>query len=114
MSLPTHSSSLELASVKDAHNQGAIVVTIDGTRTVQALYDAKLQAGGVIIRPCHLVVIDSARQPAEIVWRIGTRGHVHALSEASITLDLGYQMIILPLDDCRSDEEKLNAPLTQG
>ncbi|MDQ2903669.1 MAG: hypothetical protein M3Y81_08965 [Chloroflexota bacterium] len=114
MSLPTHPSSLQLASVKDAHNQGASVQILGEAHTAQALYDANLQAGGVVIRPCHLVIVDTARQPWEIVWRIGTRGVVLALDEATLTLDLDYRSITLPLDDRRPDDEKLHAPLAVG
>ncbi len=114
MSLPTNPSSLQLASVKDAHNQGARVQILGEAHTAQALYDANLQAGGVVIRPCHLVIVDTARQLWEIVWRIGTRGVVRALDEETLTLDLGYRSITLPLDDHRPDEEKLHAPLAVG
>ena len=98
MPFPTDPSSLQLASVKDAHNQGTLVRLPGKTHTVQALYDADLQASGVVIRPCHLVVVDTARQPWEIVWRIGTRGLVRVLDQEIIVLDLGYQSITLPLE----------------
>lgn len=114
MSLPTDPSSLQLASVNDAHNQGARVQVLGEAHTAQASYDANLQMGGVVIRPCHLVIVDTARQPWEIVWRIGTRGIVRALDEQTLTLDLGYRSITLPLDDRRPDDEKLHAPLAVG
>lgn len=114
MTFPTNPFSLQLAAVKDAHNQGALVQVLGETSTARAHYDADLQAGGVVIRPCHLVVIDAARQPWEIVWRIGTRGIVRTLDAGTITLDLGHQSVTLPLDDCRPDEEKLTDPLTVG
>ncbi len=114
MSLPTNPSSLQLATIKDAHNQGARVQVLGETHAAQALYDANLQTGGVVIRSCHLVIVDIARQPWEIVWRIGTRGFVRALDEKTLTLDLGYRSITLPLDDRRPDEEKLHAPLAIG
>lgn len=114
MTFPTLPSSLQLASVKDAHNQGALVQILGEASTAHAHYDADLQAGGVVIRPCHLVVVDSARQPWEIIWRIGTRGIVCTLDEEAITLDLGHQSVTLLLNDCRPDEEKLKNPLTVG
>jgi hypothetical protein len=49
MSFPTNLSALALASVEDAHNQGAIVRVFGDAQTAQALYDADLQASGVII-----------------------------------------------------------------
>ncbi len=105
MPFPTNPSALALASVEDAHNQGAIVRVFGDAQPAQALYDADLQAGGVIIRPCHLVVVDRSRDPWEIIWRIGTRGIVRAQDREMLTLDLGYRILTLPLRDGRPERE---------
>lgn len=54
---------LVLAVVKDAHNQGAIVQPVGETEAARALYDADLQTAGVVVRTCHLVVVDRSRDP---------------------------------------------------
>lgn len=113
MSLPTNPSDLALASVEDAHNQGAIVRVFGEPQAVRALYDATLQTAGVVIRPCHLVVVDRSRNPWEITWRIGTRGIIRSLDKHTFTLDLGHRSITIPLRDGRPDGN-LSAPLTVG
>ena len=113
MTLTINQSALALASVKDAHNQGAIVRVIGEAETTKALYDAYLQSSGVVIRTCHLVVVDRSRDPWEIIWRIATRGLVHAIDAQMLTLDLGYRVVTIPLRDGRPDSE-INVPLTVG
>jgi hypothetical protein len=113
VSFPTKPSALALASVEDAHNQGAVVRVFGNEQTAQALYDADLQAGGVIIRPCHLVVVDCSRDPWEIIWRIGTRAIVRQLDGQMLTLDLGYRILTIPLRDGRPDSD-LSTQLSVG
>jgi hypothetical protein len=113
MSFPTNPSALALASVEDAHNQGAIVRVLGDAQTAQALYDADLQASGVIIRPCHLVVVDCSRDPWEIIWRIGTRAIVRQLDGQMLKLDLGYRILTIPLRYGRPDSE-LSTQLSVG
>ena len=96
---------LAIAFVEDAHNQGAFVRMLGEMQRTQALYDAVLQSNGVVIRPCHLVVVDRSRYPWEIVWRIGTRGIVRANDGQMLTLDLGYRVITIPLRDERPDKD---------
>jgi hypothetical protein len=113
MPFSTNLSALALASVEDAHNQGAIVRVFGDSQPAQALYDIDLQAGGVIIRPCHLVVVDRSHNPWEIIWRIGTRGIVRVHDRQMLTLDLGYRILMTPLRDGRPDVER-TTPLDAG
>jgi len=113
MPFPIHSSDLALASVEDAHNQGAVVRVFGEAQTAQALYDADLQLSGVIIRPCHLVVVDRSRDPWAIVWRIATRVIIRAYDGETLTLDLGSQMLTIPFRDVRPESER-SIPLAVG
>ena len=80
---PTHT--LALASVEDAHNIGCFVRLFGESEARRAHYSAAIQAGGVVIRPCHLVVVDTSRDPFEVVWRIATRGTITALTGRVVT-----------------------------
>lgn len=113
MAFPNDPSVLTLALVKDAHNQGAIVQPFDDPLTHTALYDAALQKGGVVIRPCHLVVVDRSREPWEIVWRIGTRGTIRTNDGQTLTLDVGHRVLTIPLQDDRPENERAT-PLALG
>ena len=104
---------LALASIEDAHNIGCIVRVFGEGAPRRAHYSAAIQAGGVVIRPCHLVVVDIGRDPLEVVWRIATRGVITALDADAITLDLGYQRPTLPLLDARPADEQAT-PLAVG
>lgn len=102
-----------LATVEDAHNQGATVRVIGETQTARAIYEARLQGGGVVIRTCHLVVVDRSRDPWEITWRFSTRGTIRAIDAQTLTLDLGYRVVTIPLHDGRPASET-GVPLTVG
>jgi len=102
---------LALASIEDAHNIGCIVRVFGEGEPRRAHYPAAIQAGGVVIRPCHLVVVDASHEPLEVVWRIATHGVITALDGDAITLDLGYQRPTLPLLDARPTDEQ-TTPLT--
>jgi hypothetical protein len=105
ISNPINPAVLAIASVEDAHNQGALVRVLGETQRTRALYDAVLQSSGVVIRACHLVVVDRSRDPWEIIWRIGTRGIVCAIGGQMLTLDLGYRVLTIPLQDERPDRD---------
>lgn len=97
---------LALAYVAEAHNIGAIVRALGEQDTRRAHYSDAIQRAGVVIRPCHVVVIDRAQDPPVIIWRIGTRGRVMAIANDTITLDLGHQRVTLPLRDERPEDER--------
>lgn len=103
---------LAIAFVEDAHNQGALVRIPGEMQRTQAIYDAVLQSSGVVVRPCHIVVVDRSRDPWEIIWRVGTRGIVRALDGQMLTLDLGYRKLTIPLQDGRPDKD--SKPLAIG
>jgi hypothetical protein len=113
MAYTNNPTAFALATVEDAHNQGARVRIFGETQAARALYDADLQSSGVVVRTCHLVVVDQSRDPWEIIWRIGTRGTIRAIDDQSLTLDLGYRIITVPLRDGRPESEK-SPPLTAG
>jgi hypothetical protein len=102
-----------LALVEDAHNQGAFVRVLGETQTQRAHYDAVLQNAGVVIRPGNIVVVERSRTPWEITWRVGTRGIVRAYDGQTLTLEIGHQVVTLPLQDGRPANEA-NLPLTPG
>ncbi len=109
---------LALASVEDAHNIGCFVRVFGEDEPRRAHYSRAIQTGGVVIRPCHLVVVDTSRNPLEVVWRIATRGKIVALSDQGddgheVTLDLGHQRMTLPLVAARPADEQAT-PLAIG
>jgi len=108
-----HTHTLALASVEDAHNIGCFVRLIGESEGRRAHYSAAIQAGRVVIRPCHLVVVDTSRDPLEVIWRIATRGVIVALAGGDVTLDIGYQRLTTPLLDARPDDEQ-TTPLAVG
>ncbi|GCE15348.1 hypothetical protein [Tengunoibacter tsumagoiensis] len=105
--------SLALAWVEDAHNQGAFVRVLGETQTQRAHYDTTLQNAGIVIRPEHLVVVERSRQPWKITWRVGTRGTVRASDGHILTVEIGRQVVTLLLRDGRPANEA-NLPLTPG
>jgi hypothetical protein len=109
MTAPLDMNQLALATVADAHNIGAIVRPLGERATQRAQYSDAIQRAGVVIRPCHVVVIDRAQDPPIIIWRIGTRGRVTALTDDTITLDLGHQRLTLPFRDNRPEDERATA-----
>lgn len=102
-----------LAFVEDSHNQGAFVRVLGETQTQRAHYDAVLQNAGLVIRTGNMVIVERSRNPWEITWRIGTRGVVRACDGQTLTLDIGYRAVTLPLQDGRPANES-NLPLTPG
>jgi hypothetical protein len=110
---PLDPSHLALAYVDDAHNVGCLVRVVGEAAARRAQYSAGIQTGGVVIRTCHLVIVDRGRDPLEVVWRIGTRGIVERLEGDQVTLDLGYRRLSISLCDARPAEER-STPLAVG
>ncbi len=63
---------LALAYVVDAHNVGCLVRLAGDQSTQQAKYSPAIQQNGVVIRTCHLVLVDQRATPLEVVWRTGS------------------------------------------
>jgi hypothetical protein len=108
--IPTRNASdFALAYVNDAHNVGCIVRLVGDTALHRAHYAPDIQQHGVVIRPCHMVIVDRSRDPFEVVWRIGTVGTVDGASDGQVTVNLGYRTLTLPLNDARPPEEQAHA-----
>lgn len=110
---PMDTSHLALAYVEDAHNVGCIVRVLGEEASRRARYSTGTQEGGVVIRACHMVVVDRGRDPLEVAWRVGTRGTIERLDGDQVTLDLGSRRITIPVRDERPAEER-NTPLAVG
>ena len=110
---PSHTAYLVLAYVEDAHNVGCLVRVFGEQETRRAQYSAAIQQNGVVIRTCHVIVVDLRRDPLEVVWRIGTGGVVEAIGQGKITLNLGYRTLTIPLKDGRPEDER-SRPITTG
>ena len=113
MHAAVNTSSLVLAYVDDAHDVGCRVRPLGTDTSHPAHYSSAIQQNGVVIRACHVVVVDTSREPFEVVWRIGTRATVEALDGAQIALNLGYRTITIPLRDQRPADEQAQ-PLAVG
>jgi hypothetical protein len=113
MNVPVNTSNLLLAYVDDAHNLGCNVRLLGEDAAHQARYSSAIQENGVVIRACHVVVVDTSREPFEVIWRIGTRATVEGLDGPHITLNLGYRTLTIPLRDRRPEEERAR-PLAVG
>jgi hypothetical protein len=106
---------LELAIVIDPTNIQCRVHLLDEETPSDARYAAKAQEAGVVIRPCHLVVIDRARSPREIVWRAGTMATVERLAGETVTYADGYRPpVTARFQDKRPAEEQRDAPIVAG
>jgi hypothetical protein len=97
---------LALAYVEDAHNVGCLVRFVGQVSVHRATYSEAIQDGGVVIRTCHVVVVDQDAVPLQVVWRIGTLGTILELYPAQVTLTLGYRNVTIPLRDSRPAEER--------
>lgn len=99
-----------LAYVVDATNISCLVRLIGEPAARRARYSTKIQAGGVVIRPCHLVGVAERDGELEVVWRAGTVGRVMELSDGKLTLDLGYRVVTIPYQDTRPAAERAMPP----
>jgi hypothetical protein len=104
---------LELAYVEDAHNVGCLVRLVGTTTAERAHYSAAIQQNGVVIRSCHVVVVDRRSTPLEVIWRIGTIATVETIGAGEVTLDLGYRRLTSPYQDERPEPER-SSPLAVG
>jgi hypothetical protein len=95
-----------LAYVVDAHNVGCLVRIAGESSTRRAEYSEAIQQHGVVIRSCHLVIVDESASPLQVIWRLGTIGTVLTLDAGMLTLDLGYRRITIPFQDQRHPEEQ--------
>jgi len=97
---------LALAYVEDAHNVGCLVRLVGQVSVHRATYSEAIQQNGVVIRTCHVVVVDQDAVPLQVVWRIGTLGTILEIYPARVTLSLGYRNVTIPLRDSRPATER--------
>jgi hypothetical protein len=72
----------------------------------RATYSEAIQQNGVVIRACHIVVVDQDTIPLQVVWRIGTLGTIVEIYPARVTLNLGYRNVTIPRRDSRPPAER--------
>jgi hypothetical protein len=101
---------LTLCYVEDAHNVGCFVRPVGERERHRAHYSTAIQRHGVVIRACHMVVVDRSRDPLEVIWRIGTLGTVERIDGSEVTLNLGHRTLAIPLKDDRSATEQARPP----
>jgi hypothetical protein len=110
-----HVMDLELATVIDPTNIQCRVQLLDEGEPTDARYAAQAQEAGVVIRPCHIVVVDRARTPREIVWRAGTMATAERMDGDRVTYNDGYRPpVTLRFKDERPMEEQQESPITVG
>jgi len=106
---------LELATVVDPTNIQCRVQLFDESTPTDARYDSKMQERSVVIRPCHIVVVDRGSEPREIVWRIGTMTTVERMEGETVTYNDGYRPArTVRFKDERPEDERREAPITVG
>jgi hypothetical protein len=106
---------LELATVEDATNIGCRVRFFGATTWTATRYATKIQEAGVVIRNCHIVVVNCDRTPPEIVWRVGTVATVVGLDDDAATYDDGIRSPqTVAFVDRRPQEEQQAAPIAVG
>jgi hypothetical protein len=104
---------LALCYVEDAHNVGCFVRPIGEREQHRAHYSTDIQQHGVVIRTGHMVIVDRSRDPFEVIWRIGTLATVEHIDGSTVTLNLGYRTLTIPLNDERPLAERTR-PITAG
>ena len=114
VSTPLNVHTYILAYIVDAHNVGCVIRPLGETSALRATYSATIQENGVVIRLCHLVVVDRRSDPLEVVWRIGTAGEIEGIGDGDITLNLGYRTVVIPLVDSRPEAERIAHPISVG
>jgi hypothetical protein len=97
---------LALAYVEDAHNVGCLVRFVGQVSVHRATYSEAILDSGVVIRACHVVVVDQDTVPPQVVWRIGTLGTILEIYPAQVTLNLGYRNVTIPLRHSRLAAER--------
>src|SRR5436305_5199496 len=103
---------LAWATVIDPTNIQCRVHLLDESEPSDARYAAQLQEAGVVVRPCHLVVVDRSRTPREVVWRGGTMATVERMGGESVTYNEGYRPSrTIFFKDERPPEERQKTPI---
>jgi hypothetical protein len=106
---------LAWATVIDPTNIQCRVQLLEERQPSDARFAARLQEAGVVVRPCHLVVVDRSRTPREIVWRGGTLATVERMDGESVTYIDGYRPPrTVPFKDERPPEERRTTPISVG
>lgn len=106
---------VELATVVDPTNIQCRVQLFDESTPTDARYTPKMQERGVVIRPCHIVVVDRGNDPREIVWRIGTVTTVEKMDGETVTYNDGYRPArTVRFKDERPENERWETPITVG
>lgn len=107
---------LELATVVDPTNIQCRVQLFDERAPTDARYDPAMQERGVVIRPCHIVVVDRSRDPRMIVWRLGTVTTVDKIEGEMVTYNDGYRpaRTVRCFKDERPEYERREGPITVG
>jgi hypothetical protein len=106
---------LDLATVEDATNIGCRVRFFGATTWTPTRYANKIQEAGVVIRNCHIVVVNCDRTPPEIVWRLGTVATVVGLDDDAATYDDGIRSPqTVAFVDRRPEQERQAAPIAIG
>src|SRR5262245_28433690 len=105
----------DLATVVEAGDAGCIVRFLDGGRTAPARLAAGLRRRGVVVAPCHLVVVASTAgaapdaPPYEVIWRGPAVATVTALAGHRLTYDTAYppeRGVTRTLRDARPEAER--------
>ena len=102
-----------LATVERATNVTCLVRVIGDSRLTEAHYAKMIQNNSIQIQPRHVVVIDRALTPPEVVWRVGTMATVIAVDGETVTYRVGAAggplraVNTVPLRDARPLEERL-------
>jgi preprotein translocase subunit YajC len=103
-----------LAYVVDATNVGCVVRPIGHPTTSRASYSSEIQQHGVVIRTCHVVVVEPRDGSFEVTWRAGTIGTVERIADGKITVNLGYRTLTILYRDARPENEQRSAALAPG
>lgn len=82
---------LGLATVVSSDEAACRVQFLDSGTTAKARYSARVREGGVVIRPCHLVLADRSADPPEIVWRVATIATVERVEGGRVTSNDGVR-----------------------
>ncbi len=82
---------LGLATVASSDEAACRVQFLGSGTTANARYSAKVREGGVVIRPCHLVLADRSTDPPEIVWRVATIATVERVGDGRVTINDGLR-----------------------
>ena len=80
---------LAIATVERATNVSCLVRLVGDSRLTEAHYSKMIQSNFIVIQPRHVVVVDRAQTPAQVVWRAGTVATVVEVDGARIAYKVG-------------------------